>query len=103
GRPTVRSRPIFWYFINNPWPARKIYLSPNYAVRDGQWKLLMNGDGSRRELYDLHEDPSESHNIAAAHPQIAARLAELITTWRETLPPESRLAGGPPADWKGWR
>ncbi|MCB9882998.1 MAG: arylsulfatase [Planctomycetes bacterium] len=61
-----------------------------FAVRDGRWKLVLgNGSGGRERpvgkpfgrpymLFDLHADPNERTNIAALHPDIAARLeAEL--------------------------
>jgi len=34
--------------------------SPNLAIRDKEWKLLVNADGQGAELYDLSTDLSES-------------------------------------------
>ena len=39
------------------------------AVRSGAWKLHTNG-----ALYDLEEDIGESRDVAASHPDVAARL-----------------------------
>jgi arylsulfatase A-like enzyme/ankyrin repeat protein len=46
------------------------------AVRSGNWKLVLNVLGSqmldkpRVELYDLAADPGETHDVAAAHPEV---------------------------------
>jgi arylsulfatase A-like enzyme len=49
------------------------------AVRADRWKgvrqPMMTG---RLELYDLMKDPAEAHDVAAAHPDVAARLGLLM-------------------------
>jgi N-acetylgalactosamine-6-sulfatase len=60
--------------------------SPLAAVREGRWKLLMNPDRSRVELFDIPADPSETLNVAAQHPDEVERLAKLLAAWRATLP-----------------
>lgn len=60
--------------------------SPNVAVRDGKWKLLVNADGTGVELYNLETDREESVNLAAEKEETAARLRELALAWRNTLP-----------------
>ena len=49
--------------------------SPILAIRDDDWKLLMNPDRSRLELFDMAKDPSELHDLALLHPKIVDRLA----------------------------
>lgn len=65
-----------------------------FAIRDGQWKLeLCAGSGGWSEprepqaakrklppdqLYDLAHDPGEQQNVAADHPEIVARLTQLL-------------------------
>ena len=74
-----RSKPLFWeygrtshdYIYPRPDPNDK---SPNVAVRDGNWKLLINADSTRAELYDLAVDPQETKNRAAEMPGETARL-----------------------------
>ena len=45
------------------------------AVRQGDWKLVWRVTLPRRvELYSIAEDPSETHNIAAEHPELTATL-----------------------------
>ncbi|KAG4069324.1 hypothetical protein HA402_012177 [Bradysia odoriphaga] len=49
------------------------------AVRQGNWKAIrlqaMQHPDGPVELYNLATDPAESKNVAAAHPDIAAKLA----------------------------
>ena len=68
-----------------------------FAIRDGQWKLVLgNGSGGREkprgtpfeksyQLFDLSGDLSEQKNIIDEHPQVASRL--------ETMVQEARTRG----------
>ena len=40
------------------------------AMRSGDWKFLMQFDGTKPQLYDLKADPSERRNIAVEHPDL---------------------------------
>jgi hypothetical protein len=57
------------------------------AVRDGEWKLLMNPDRSRVELYNIPEQPMELHSCADKHPDVVERLSKKVMAWQKTLPP----------------
>ncbi|MGH7139773.1 MAG: sulfatase-like hydrolase/transferase, partial [Pirellulales bacterium] len=71
GESPLRSRPLFWEYGRNsdmqggkgprafPHPNEPEAKSPNLAVRDGNWKLLVNADGTGAELYDLAADAFE--------------------------------------------
>lgn len=51
------------------------------AVRQGPWKLLHLGirsDAPRWELYNIDEDPSEEHDLAAEHPEKVEELRALM-------------------------
>ena len=50
-----------------------------FAVRQGRWKLIMEGKGQRRELYDLVSDPGETDDLLGTHPAIEKRLEREIT------------------------
>lgn len=84
-----RSRPIFWEYGRNPdafaFPKGEDR-SPTLAVLDGDWKLLVDADGERPELYDLRSDPAESENRAEDLPAIRDRLREAALGWRGSLP-----------------
>ena len=90
GGDATRLKPLFWEYGRNPtsykYPEDPQDKSPNVAVRDGRWKLLVNADGSDVELFDLIADPKETKNVAAANPDIAKRLMEQALAWRKSLP-----------------
>ncbi len=79
--------PLFWEYGRNDeffkfGPDR----SPSLAVRRGNWKLLVNPDRSRAELYDLAADERESTNLAAEQPGMVEELTALVMAWRATWP-----------------
>jgi arylsulfatase A-like enzyme len=87
GRPLANRGAVFWEYGRNDeffrfGPDR----SPNLAVRQGNWKLLVNADGSRTELYDLATDVKESKNLAAEKPNLAKQLTKLVMDWRAAWP-----------------
>ncbi len=57
------------------------------AVRDGRWKLLLNTDRSRVELYDMRRDPTQLANLAERQPEVVERLASEALAWQKELPP----------------
>ena len=76
GQPLNRQSPIF------------IEHETNASVRDGQWKLVgkkisMFGGTNREnwELYNLHNDPTETQNLASQKPKIAKNLADQWEAW----------------------
>ncbi len=85
-----RSRPLFWEYGRNDqsfaYPKEAKHRSPNVAVRDGVWKLLVNADGTRAELYDVVNDPNETKDRIAEQADVAKRLTEAALKWRKSLP-----------------
>ena len=77
--------------------------SPMLAIRDGDYKLLVNPDGSRVELYDIPRDPTQLSNLAEKHPDVAQRLSERVLAWNKTLPegPADLVAGQANYAWPG--
>ncbi len=73
-----------WRFrvFNHPWNR-----SPVLAIRDGDWKLLLNPDRSRVELYDVVRDPGEQDNVAGLNADVVSRLSGQVLAWQKTLPP----------------
>lgn len=86
GKPMQRSKPLQWEWRFNVL-GDPINKCPILAIRDGNWKLLMNPDRSRVELYDIPKDPSEVDNLAQQNPQVVERLAKVVLDWQKTLPP----------------
>jgi arylsulfatase A-like enzyme len=78
-------------------------VSPQLAIREGDWKLYLNPDRSRTELYDMPRDPMQTNNLAEKHPELAARLSEEVLAWYRTLPesPIDAGAGSNAYPWPG--
>ena len=84
-----RKRALFWEYGRDETylrPGLREDQSPNLAIRDGDWKLLMNHDGTSVELYDLSQSSDETNNAAAANPEVAERLSRRLMEWWESLP-----------------
>jgi len=99
GRP-VAARPgaLFWEYGRNghafAYP-KGVDRSPNVAIREGDWKLLVNADGSQRELYNVASDPKETANLADEQPAVASRLGARALEWRKSLPGPVSASGKP--------
>lgn len=90
GKPQKRRKPIFWEYKRNEskaFPkANGRDNSPNVSVRDGDWKLLVNDNGTNTMLFNLKHDVSEKENVAGRYPEIAERLKKCALNWRQSLP-----------------
>lgn len=89
GRETHRSKPLFWEYGRNEtafkYPGTN-NRSPNVAVRDGDWKLLVNADGTGAELYNLSTDIGETKNLATKEIERTKQLSTAALDWRRSLP-----------------
>ena len=85
GSDRQRQRACFWEWRDRLW-GHLYNHPPRLAVRDGDFKLLMNPDESRVELYDLYQDPGERDNIANEYPELVQSLKELLLNWNAELP-----------------
>ena len=102
GSTRKREKSLFWN-----WRFRiageALHHSPMLAVRDGDFKLLMNPDRSRVELYEIPKDPTQLTNVAEKHPDLVAGMAEQLLAWQATLPagPTDPGAGQANFGWPG--
>jgi len=100
GKSKQRTRPLMW-----EWRFRVFgdmaHKCPMLAIHEGKWKLLMNPDHSRTELYDIPKDPTELDNVADQHPDIVRKLSERLLKWQKTLPagPIDKEAGSNAYPW----
>jgi arylsulfatase A-like enzyme len=69
------ARRIFWRRV----PQERMQA----AVRDGDWKLL--NDEGRIFLFNVRTDPGERDDLAARHPDIVRKLAQLHEAWRKDV------------------
>lgn len=89
GKPSPRNKDMYWEYGRNDiaykYPGAKDK-SPNLAIRSGQWKLLMNHDGSDVQLYNISKDKNETLNLAGKEPDVAATLKKKLAGWWNNMP-----------------
>lgn len=56
------------------------------AVRMGSWKAVRREPASMLELYNLKTDLGETNNVAAAHPEVVAKIENYLKTARTESP-----------------
>ncbi|HVR72247.1 MAG TPA: sulfatase [Vicinamibacteria bacterium] len=60
--------------------------SESYAIVEGDWKLIHNvvrAPGKPEfELFDFYKDPHDQRDLAAANPEVVARLGKMLDGWR---------------------
>ncbi len=86
GASRARTKPLYWEWRFNI-AGYNVNRSPMLSMRDGKWKLLMNPDRSRVELYDIPADAMELNNLADRQPALVKDMAEKLLSWQKTLPP----------------
>ena len=68
GKQKTRRWPLFWQF------------GKSQAIRDGNWKLVKHGSQDW-ELYDLHNDPTETRNLASQHTEQVTTMTKQWQDW----------------------
>ncbi len=59
---------------------------PYRAVHAGDWKLQVSETPERVWLFNLREDPTEQHDLSAAHPERVTELRALIEAHNAEMP-----------------
>ena len=85
-----------WEFRYSPW-GRLMQNSPVLAMRDGDWKLMMNPDGSRIELYNLKQNLCEVDNLASENKKVVKRMSKELLEWHTSLPNVETIKETPPS------
>jgi len=101
GESSAREKSLYWDYRFGSW-GRTFQKSPRLALMEGDWKLLMNPDNSRVELFNLSQDPMETSNRADVEVDRVAEMATRLQTWANEELMDPNLA--PP--WSGqigWR
>lgn len=81
----IREKPIMWLRPSGITDKNGSDL-PDLAIRQGDYKLLVNTDGSNVELYNLIEDEAETTNIVLKHPKLVKKLKEEVLNWYSEVP-----------------
>jgi arylsulfatase A-like enzyme len=72
-------------------PHQALYLRMHdkaaFAVRSGDYKLVIPGQGAEPELYNIVEDIEESNNLAGSHAAKLAALEKMRVAWEAQLVP----------------
>lgn len=85
-----RDRALYWRYD-------KALSQPKIALRDGDWKLLVDSPFQNYELYNLRDDPQETTNVMRQNPtEFVSLKDQLITTHFD-------VENDPVSQWKPWR
>jgi len=63
-------------------------------MHDGDWKLMMNPDHSRVELYNLKDNPCELDNLAHENPDRVKRMSRQLLEWHKAWPGTDTIPAG---------
>nr|WP_299386033.1 arylsulfatase [Allomuricauda sp.] len=72
GNTVQREKPLYWNW------------SDGKAIRQGDWKLVAEGEQSNWELYNLEKDPTETNDLANEHAAMVQQLDSLYRLWEAT-------------------
>ncbi len=73
---------LFWHFPHyNNHPETM----PQGSILKGNWKLIEAFDPAGIQLYNLEDDPSETHDLSAKRPELAKSLLEELQKWRSEV------------------
>jgi arylsulfatase A-like enzyme len=78
------ARPIFLFrqHYEHGYDSGTPVAGEQYAVRLGDWKLILGPEEGTRQLFDVARDPRERRDLAAEQPERAAELERRIADWR---------------------
>lgn len=72
---------------NQQLSARKLFWkhADTYAVRSGEWKLVISDSASKPELYNLNEDIAEKKDLSALRPELVNELVWELEKWKRDV------------------
>jgi arylsulfatase A-like enzyme len=62
-----------------------------WAIRDGDYKLILSTRDGWAELYDLKKDKSETYNLKEQMPKLYQQLYDTHKQWQETNLPDKPM------------
>jgi arylsulfatase A-like enzyme len=90
GRAQATHAYLYWEDADIDWNAVR-YLEEKtlrQAVRAGDWKAIRLRPGAPLELYNVRDDAGEARNVAAANPDVVARLERHVAEAHVAPPPQ---------------
>jgi arylsulfatase A-like enzyme len=84
GKPWKRKTPLYWEW-RSARPEHATYWMNSAVLTDG-WKLLQHTETKRVELYRISQDPYETRDLAAEHPDQVKKMQQAWYHWKQTLP-----------------
>ena len=86
GGSRARTRPLHWEWLFNVQGPADGYMPPMLAIRDGDWKLFVNHDGSKAQLYNIPKDIGEERDVASENASTVKALTAKAIAWQQSLP-----------------
>ena len=77
----LKRNELFWHFPHYHGSGN----IPSGAIRSGDYKLIEWFEDGSIELYNLKDDISEKHNLAASKPEKADELLKKLKLWRDKI------------------
>lgn len=81
GESVSREQPLFWHYPHYHGAGA----TPHGAIRDGDWKLIEWFEDGALELYNIPQDLSEKHDLAAEQPAQVKVLHAKLIAWRKEV------------------
>ncbi|MCK0146207.1 sulfatase [Arenibacter sp. F26102] len=74
-------------FQGKPLPERDLFwgYSGRKAMRQGDWKLILQNNDAEALLYDLNKDLGENNNVASEHPDLVKTMLKKLEAWSENV------------------
>lgn len=63
-------------------------------MREGNWKLLCEYDGTQPQLYDLSKDKAETTNLADPMNGMVLKMTKALLEWHLSMPADHGSALG---------
>jgi arylsulfatase A-like enzyme len=81
GQTSLPERDLFWHYPHY-WNGKgELPVTPYSVIRSGNWKLIRFYETGREELYNVGNDLSEQHDLAATEKQKLRDLSARLDNW----------------------